>query len=60
MGFITNAGYAGVCGFGAWMLMNGDIEIGVIVAFLVYLRLFMQPIGEISQTLMAIKSLDAA
>ena len=40
MSFIGNFGYVAVCVVGALLALNGHISFGVIVAFIVYVRLF--------------------
>jgi len=47
--FIGNFGYVAVCVVGAALAMNGSIEFGVIVAFMIYIRLFTQPLSQIAQ-----------
>ena len=49
MGFIGNLGYVAVCVVGATLAMNGTITFGVIVAFMLYIRLFTQPLSQIAQ-----------
>ena len=49
MSFIGNFGYVAVCVVGAALAMNGNITFGVIVAFMVYIRLFTQPLSQIAQ-----------
>ncbi|MCL2508253.1 MAG: ABC transporter ATP-binding protein/permease [Oscillospiraceae bacterium] len=49
MGFVGNLGYVAVCVVGASLAMNGRIEFGVIVAFMIYIRLFTQPLSQIAQ-----------
>ena len=44
MSFIGNFGYVAVCIIGAALAMSGDISFGVIVAFMMYIRYFTQPI----------------
>ena len=48
MGFIGNLGYVAVCVTGAALTMNGDISFGVIVAFMVYVRQFTQPLSQMA------------
>lgn len=43
MGFIGNFAYVAVCVVGAVLAMNGTISFGVIVAFMMYVRLFTSP-----------------
>ncbi len=40
-----------VCIVGAALTINGDITIGTIVAFMTYVRIFTQPIGQMAQEL---------
>jgi len=49
MMFIGNFGYVAVCVVGAALAMNGYISFGVIVAFMMYVRMFMQPLSQIAQ-----------
>lgn len=49
MGFIGNLGYVVVCVVGAVLVMGGSIDIGVITAFMLYIRLFTQPLSNIAQ-----------
>ena len=49
MGFVGNLGYVAVCIYGALLAMQGWIGFGVIVAFIMYVRLFTSPLSEIAQ-----------
>lgn len=49
MSFIGNLGYLAVCVVGAVLAMNGTISFGVIVAFMIYIRLFTQPLAQLAQ-----------
>jgi len=49
MQFVGNFGYVAVCVVGAALAMNGTISFGVIVAFIVYVRLFTQPLSQMAQ-----------
>lgn len=60
MNFIGNLGYVMVCIVGAVLVLNGDISIGVIVAFMMYVRLFTQPLSQISQAVVFMQSTAAA
>ena len=60
MGFIGNFGYVMVCIVGALLVMNGRISFGVIVAFIVYVRLFSQPLTSIAQAMTNMQSSAAA
>lgn len=49
MGFVGNLGYVAVCVVGAALVMNGSISFGVIVAFMMYVRFFTQPLSQMAQ-----------
>lgn len=46
---ISNVGYAIVAVFGGLLALQGTITIGVISAFIVYMRQFSRPVNEIAQ-----------
>lgn len=46
---ISNIGYAIVAVFGGFLALQGVITIGVISAFIVYMRQFSRPVNEIAQ-----------
>ena len=60
MGFIGNFGYVAVCIVGALLTMKGSISFGVIVAFIVYVRLFTNPLSQMAQALTALQTTAAA
>lgn len=60
MQFIGNFGYVAVCVVGALLVVNNQITIGVIVAFMVYIRLFTQPLGQLAQAATSLQSTAAA
>lgn len=60
MSFIGNFGYAAVCVVGAALVMNGSISFGVIVAFIMYVRYFTQPLSQIAQAAQTLQSAAAA
>ena len=60
MSFIGNFGYVAVCIVGALLAMNGSISFGVIVAFIVYIRLFTTPLTQIAQSATQLQSTAAA
>ncbi|MBP1045026.1 ABC transporter ATP-binding protein [Enterococcus sp. BWM-S5] len=60
MSFIGNFGYVAVCVVGAVLALNGQITFGVIVAFMVYVRLFSQPLGQLAQAVSSLQSAGAA
>lgn len=60
MGFVGNFGYVMVCVIGAILVMNKTIDFGVIVAFMLYIRFFTQPLMNIAQTVSGLQSAAAA
>ena len=60
MSFIGNFGYVAVCVVGALLVMNNKITFGVIVAFMIYIRLFTNPLTQIAQALTSLQSTGAA
>ena len=60
MNFVGNLGYVTVCVVGALLALNGNITFGVIVAFMVYVRLFTSPLSQIAQALTSLQSASAA
>ena len=60
MGFIGNFGYVAVCIVGAMLAINGQITFGVIVAFIMYVRYFTQPLSQLAQAGQSLQSTAAA
>lgn len=60
MQFIGNFGYVMVCVVGAMLAIKGTITMGTIVAFMTYVRIFTQPIGQIAQGITQLQSASAA
>ena len=60
MMFVGNLGYVAVSVIGATLVMRGSITFGVIVAFMVYVRLFTQPLTQIAQAATSLQSAAAA
>lgn len=60
MNFIGNLGYVAVCAVGASLVINNQISFGVIVAFMIYVRLFTSPLSQIAQGMTSIQSTVAA
>ena len=60
MNFIGNFGYVLVCVVGALLVMNNHITFGVIVAFMIYIRLFTSPLSQIAQGMGNMQSVLAA
>lgn len=49
MQFIGNFGYVMVCVFGAIWMIDGKVSMGTIVAFMIYVRIFSQPLSQLAQ-----------
>ena len=60
MSFIGNFGYVMVCIVGALLTMKGYITFGVIVAFMIYVRLFTNPLSQIAQAMTSLQTTAAA
>ena len=60
MAFIGNFGYVAVCVMGVVLTMKGYIGFEVIVAFMMYIRLFTQPLAQIAQATQSLQSAAAA
>ena len=60
MGFIGNFGYVAVCVVGGALALDGKIEFGTIVAFMMYVRYFTQPLSQIAQAMQSLQSAAAA
>jgi ATP-binding cassette subfamily B protein len=58
--FIGNAGYVAVCVVGASLALNGSISFGVIVAFMMYIRMFTQPLQQLAQSMQSLQRTAAA
>ena len=60
MGFVGNLGYVAICVVGALLVMNNKISFGVIVAFMIYVRMFTRPLSQIAQSMTSMQSTAAA
>ncbi len=60
MMFVGNFGYVAVCVVGALLTMNNIISFGVIVAFIIYVRMFTNPLSQIAQAMTSLQSTAAA
>ena len=60
MNFVGNLGYVAVCVVGAVLTMRESISFGVIVAFMIYVRLFTQPLSQLAQAATNLQSTAAA
>src|SRR5574344_923643 len=60
MNFIGNFGYVAVCIVGALLVINNVISFGVIIAFIMYVRMFTSPLAQIAQAMTSLQSVSAA
>lgn len=60
MGFIGNFGYVAVCVVGAAIAVNDPAFFAVIIAFMIYVRLFTQPLSQIAQAMQNLQRAAAA
>ena len=60
MGFVGNLGYVMVCIVGAILTSNGIISFGVIVSFMIYVRLFTTPLSQIAQAMTSLQTTAAS
>lgn len=58
--FVGNFAYVVVCVVGSVLAVQGSITFGTVVAFMLYIRLFTQPLQNISQALSSVQSMAAA
>ena len=60
MGFVGNLGYVAVCIYGSKLAMDSVIDFGVIVAFIMYVRLFTSPLSTLAQGMTQMQAAAAA
>ena len=60
MNVIGNVAYVAVCVFGSILAINGTIEFGVIVSFILYVRLFTSPLTQIAQGMTNMQTASAS
>ena len=60
MTIIGNLGYVAVCVLGSALAMSGEISFGVIVAFILYVRLFTSPLSTLAQGMTQMQTAAAA
>lgn len=60
MNIIGNIAYVAVCVLGAVLAMNGTIEFGVIVSFILYVRLFTSPLTQMAQGMTNLQTASAS
>ncbi len=60
MSVIGNVAYVAVCVAGSVLAINGSIDFGVIVSFILYVRLFTSPLTQIAQGLTNLQTASAS
>lgn len=60
MAFVGNFGYVAVCIVGSLLVSNDAITFGTIVAFIMYVRLFINPLSQIAQAMTSLQTTAAA
>ncbi len=60
MNFIGNFSYVCICVAGAYLVINGEVLIGTIVAFMIYTRLFTSPLVNLANVFTSLQSTMAA
>ena len=60
MNIIGNIAYVAVCVFGSILAMNGTIKFGVIVSFILYVRLLTSPLTQIAQGMTNLQTASAS
>lgn len=60
MSFIGNFSYVAVCVVGALLVSKDMISFGTIVAFIMYVRLFTNPLSQIAQAMTSLQTIAAA
>lgn len=60
MSFIGNLGYCVVCVLGSVLLIKGKMSFGAITAFMIYIKLFTNPLSEIAQSFSSVQTMVAS
>ena len=60
MNIVGNLGYVVVCVLGSALAMSGEISFGVIVSFILYVRLFTSPLSTLAQGMTQMQTAAAA
>ena len=60
MNIVGNIAYVAVCVFGSILAMTGTIDFGVIVSFILYVRLFTSPLTQIAQGMTNLQTASAS
>ncbi|MFC3928599.1 ABC transporter ATP-binding protein [Streptococcus caprae] len=58
--FVGNFGYVMVCIVGSMLTIDGKASIGIIVAFMTYVRIFSQPLSQMAQAMTSLQQASAA
>lgn len=56
VGLINNISYVAICVIGAYLVINGSVNVGALVAFIMYTKLFSGPLGSIANGMSMIQS----
>ncbi|MBQ3383797.1 MAG: ABC transporter ATP-binding protein [Erysipelotrichaceae bacterium] len=60
MELVSNRGYVAVCVLGAYLVAKGEIEFGVVVAFIVYVKMFTMPLTQVAEGTTSLQTAAAA
>ncbi len=60
VGLVNNLSYAAICVIGAYLVMNGRVNVGTLVAFIMYTKLFSGPLESIASGMSMIQSTIAS
>ena len=60
MSVVGNVAYVAVCVFGSMLVLNNVIKFGVIVSFIIYVRLFTSPLTQIAQSMTNLQTASAS
>ena len=60
VGLINNISYVAICVIGAYLVINGSVNVGALVAFIMYTKLFSGPLGSIANGMSMIQSTIAS
>ena len=60
VGLINNISYVAICVIGAYLVINESVNVGALVAFIMYTKLFSGPLGSIANGMSMIQSTIAS
>ena len=60
VGFINNLSYVAICVIGAYLVIEGRVSVGALVAFIMYTKLFSTPLESIANGMSMIQSTIAS